>query len=225
MGRWGGGEFVVGMCGLSRYDGVQRLAEVLEALRPERFISSAGTEFGVSFSAGIAEYAEDGTDLQVLYRAAEETVRQATVAGGDRVLPVGWSPEQRRNLSRVDVAVVLADEAEASVLLSSLRTRGYRTHWLRSGRQAAKKLCGSVPRLKARAIVLDADLPGFGGLELLRHLARDGILRHSRVILVTAPSVEDEVVPALKLGAFDHVAKPFSIPVLIQRVRRALEVR
>jgi diguanylate cyclase (GGDEF)-like protein len=225
VGRWGGGEFVVGMCGLSRYDGVQRLAEVLEALRPERFISSAGTEFGVSFSAGLAEYAEDGTDLRALYRAAEETARQATAAGGDRVLPVGWSPEQRRNLSRVDVAVVMADEAEASVLLSSFRTRGYRTHWVRNGRQAAKKLCGSVPRLKARAIVLDADLPGFDGLELLRHLARDGILRHSRVIMVTAPSVEDEVAPALRLGAFDHVAKPFSIPVLIQRVRRALEVR
>jgi diguanylate cyclase (GGDEF)-like protein len=225
VGRWGGGEFVVGMCGLSRYDGVQRLAEVLEALRPERFISSAGAEFGVSFSAGIAEYAEDGTDLQALYRAAEETVRQAAAAGGDRVLPVGWSREQRRNLGRVDVAVVMADEAEASMLLSSLGTRGYRTHWLRNGRQAAKKLCGSSPRLKARAIVLDADLPGFDGLELLRHLARDGILRHSRVIMVTAPSVEDEVVPALKLGAFDHVAKPFSIPVLIQRVRRALEVR
>jgi CheY-like chemotaxis protein len=213
------------MCGLSRYDGVQRLAEVLEALRPERFISSAGTEFGVSFSAGIAEYAEDGTDLEALYHAAEETVRQATAAGGDRVLPVGWSPEQRRNLSRVDVAVVMPDEAEASVLLGSLRTRGYRTHWLRNGRQAAKKLCGSAPRLKARAIVLDADLPGFDGLELLRYLARDRILRHSRVIMVTAPSVEDEVAPALKIGAFDHVAKPFSIPVLIQRVRRALEVR
>jgi len=224
VGRWGGGEFVVGMCGLSRYDGVQRLAEALEALRAERFISTAGIEFGVSFSAGVAEYAEDGTDLQALYRAAEDTARQATAAGGDRVLPVGWSPEQRRNLSRVDVAVVMADEAEASILLSSFRTRGYRTHWLRNGRQAAKKLCGCVPRLKARAIVLEADLPGFDGLELLRHLVRDGILRYSRVILVTAPSVEDEVAVALKLGAFDHVAKPFTIPVLVQRVRRALEV-
>ena len=214
---------MVGMCGLSRHDGVQRLAEVLEALRPQRFISTAGTEFGMSFSAGLAEYAEDGADLHALYRAAEETAGQVRAAGGDRVLPVDSSPDQGRNPGRIDVAVVMADEAEASLLLSSFQTRGYRARWLRHGRQAAKKLCGSVPGLKARAIVLDADLPGFDGLELLSRLAGDGILRHSRVILVTAPSVENEVVPALKLGAFDHVAKPFSIPVVIQRVRRALE--
>jgi diguanylate cyclase (GGDEF)-like protein len=223
VGRWGGGEFVVGMSGLSRYDGVQRLAEVLEALRPQKFSSRAGTEFGMSFSAGVAEYAEDGADLQTLYRAAEETARQATVAGGDRVLPVGWSAEQRRNLSRVDVALVMADEAEASLLLNSFRTRGYRTRWMRNGKQAAKALSGSVPKVKARAVVLDADLPGLDGLELLRRLVRDGI--RSRVIMVTAPSVDDEVAAALKLGAFDHVAKPFSIPVLVQRVRRAVEAR
>jgi DNA-binding response OmpR family regulator len=28
----------------------------------------------------------------------------------------------------------------------------------------------------------------------------------------------------MELGAFDHVAKPFSLPVLLQRVRRALEI-
>jgi diguanylate cyclase (GGDEF)-like protein len=225
VGRWGGGEFVVGMCGLSRYDGVQRLAEVLEALRPQRFSSMAGAEFGMSFSAGVAEYAEDGADLQTLYRAAEETSRQATLVGGDRVLPVGWSAVERRNLSRVDVALVMADEAEASLLLNSFRTRGYRTRWMRNGRQAAKALSGSVPKLKARAIVLDADPSGLDGLELLRRLVRNGVLHRSRVIVVTAPSVEDEVAAALKLGAFDHVAKPFSIPVLVQRVRRALEAR
>jgi diguanylate cyclase (GGDEF)-like protein len=223
VGRWGGAEFVVGMCGLSRYDGVQRLAEVLEALRAERFSSPTGTEFAVSFSAGLAEYAEDGTDLQALYRAAQETARQATAAGGDRVLPVGWSPELQRNLSRVDVALVMADEAAASVLLGSFRTRGYRTHWLRNGKQAAKKLGGAAPRLRARAIVLDANVPGFDGLELLKRLAGDRILQHSRVIILTAPSVEDQVATALKLGAFDHVAKPFSIPALVQRVRGALE--
>ena len=141
------------------------------------------------------------------------------------MLPAGWSHEQQRDLSRVDVAVVMGDEAEATVLLDSFRTRGYRTRWLRNGRQAAKLLSGSAPRLKSRAIVLDADVSGFHGLELLRRMARDGILRSSRVIMVTVPSVENEVAAALKLGAFDHVAKPFSIPVLVQRVRRALEAR
>jgi DNA-binding response OmpR family regulator len=46
----------------------------------------------------------------------------------------------------------------------------------------------------------------------------------ARVIMLTARSGEREVLEALELGAFDHVAKPFSVPVLMQRIRRALGV-
>lgn len=223
VGRWGGAEFVIGMCGLSRHEGVQRLAEVLEALRPQRFSSAAGTEFRMSFSAGVAEYPEDGADLQALYRAAQETARQATAAGVDRVLPVGWSAREQQNLRRVDVALVMGDEAEASLLLDSFKRRGYRSRWLRDGNQAAKVLSGPAPRLKARVVVLDADVPGLDGLELLGRLAQ-GEGGPNRVIMVTAPSVGDGAAAALKLGAFDYVAKPFDVPVLVRHVGRALDV-
>lgn len=225
VGRWGGGEFVIGMYGLSRYDGVQRLAEVLEALRQERFRSALGAEFGITFSAGVAEYPEDGADLQALYRAAGEAAGQGSAAGGNRVLPVGWSPEQQQKLRHVDVALVMGDEAEASLLVNALETRGYRTRWLRNGSDAARALGGWPPKLQARVIVLDADISGLDGLELLRRLQRDGCLEHSRAIMVTAPSVGDDAAAALRLGALDHVAKPFSLPVMIQHVRRALEAQ
>ncbi len=47
-------------------------------------------------------------------------------------------------------------------------------------------------------------------------------LRQTRVIMLTARSAEAEVLEALELGAFDHVPKPFRVPVLMERVRRAL---
>ena len=50
----------------------------------------------------------------------------------------------------------------------------------------------------------------------------DGVLSHTRVIVLTARAGEREVLEALELGAYDHVAKPFSVPVLMQRVRRAM---
>jgi DNA-binding response OmpR family regulator len=61
------------------------------------------------------------------------------------------------------------------------------------------------------------------GLAVLRRLARDGVLGRTRVIMLTAHSGEAEVVEALELGACDHVSKPFSVPILIQRIRRALK--
>jgi len=87
VARWGGEEFMVGMYGMTKRDGVQRLAEVLDALRREAFTLSDGGTFRVSFSAGVAEYPTDGHDVQALYRAADGALYQAKEAGRNRVLP------------------------------------------------------------------------------------------------------------------------------------------
>ena len=66
------------------------------------------------------------------------------------------------------------------------------------------------------------NLPGLDGLGVLRRLSQNEGLRGTRVIMLTVRANELEVLKALELGAFDHVAKPFSVPVLMQRIRRAL---
>jgi diguanylate cyclase (GGDEF)-like protein len=83
IARWGGVEFVVGMGGMTRNDGVRRLSAVLEALCREEFVSPNGTAFRATFSAGVVQYPQDGTDLQALYQAADALLGQAKVAGGN----------------------------------------------------------------------------------------------------------------------------------------------
>ena len=220
VARWGGQELVAGMYGMSKEDSVQRLAELLEGFRGERFAAGDGRHFRTSFSAGVAQYPEDGTDLQSLYRAADVAVQQAKAAGRDRVLPAGWHPD--RTIHTADIVLVEDDETLAALLMHALETRGYRARWLSDGREAAGLLAGPDPDLRAPLVLLDVDLPGLSGLEVLRRLADQGTLRRTRVVMLTARSAETEVLTALELGAFDHVAKPFSVPVLIQRIRRAL---
>ncbi len=94
VARWGGEEFIVGMYGMSRDDGVQRLAAVLKTWRQEEFSGPGDVQFRITFSAGVAEYPTDGADLQALYRAADQTLYQAKKAGRDRVLSVGGGPVQ-----------------------------------------------------------------------------------------------------------------------------------
>jgi diguanylate cyclase (GGDEF)-like protein len=218
VARWGGEEFVVAMYGMSREDGVQRVAEMLEALRREDF-SAEGIEGSVTFSAGVALFPDDGEDLRALYRAADEALYQAKAAGRDRVLPAGQEPSLD---GAVDVVVVEDDEVLADLLLHSMETRGYSTRWLAEGDAAVVALAGEAPELHGRVVLLDVDLPGLDGVSVLRRLAADGVLGRTRVIMLTARTAEDEVLRALELGATDHVAKPFSIPVLMQKLRRAL---
>ncbi|NJM71767.1 MAG: response regulator [Scytonema sp. RU_4_4] len=91
--RWGGEEFVVGMYGMTRSDGVHRLVQVLETLHEQEFIAVDGSKFRVTFSAGVAQYPEDGTDLQLLYRCADAALYQAKAAGRNCVLPAASVPK------------------------------------------------------------------------------------------------------------------------------------
>lgn len=224
VSRWGGEEFVVGMYGMRREDGVQRIADLLEGFRTETFAGWEGKECNVTFSAGVAQYPEDGSDLQAVYRAADQALYAAKAAGKDRVMAAGAHPGEMDAGNSVDVVLVDDDPAVSGLLLHALETRGYRTCWLRDGQMALEKLAGKHPLLYSKVILLDVNLPGVDGLSVLRCLAKDGILRLSRVVMLTVRSGETEVVDALTAGAFDHVAKPFSVPVLMQRVRRAMEV-
>jgi diguanylate cyclase (GGDEF)-like protein len=222
VARWAGDEFVLGMYGMLRDDGVLRMAEMLEDFRPVEFTGADGSQFRITFSAGVAQFPEDGTDLQDLYRAADEAMRHAKGAGRDRVLPAGWDPEKGAIVERNDVVLVEDDAALAELLLHSLETRGYRAQWIDDGVEAVEMLGGPKPEMRARVVLLDVNLPGLDGLGVLRRLSQNDGLRGTRVIMLTVRANELEVLKALELGAFDHVAKPFSVPVLMQRIRRAL---
>jgi diguanylate cyclase (GGDEF)-like protein len=92
VSRWGGEEFVVGMYGMRREDGVQRTADLLEAFRAETFAGWEGRECHVTFSAGVAQYPEDGNDLQAVYKAADRALYAAKAAGKDRIMTAGSHP-------------------------------------------------------------------------------------------------------------------------------------
>jgi PleD family two-component response regulator len=190
-------------------------------LRHERFAAADGRRFTVTFSAGIAGHPDDADDLQGLFAAADRALYQAKDAGRDRVLVAG--PHAGVCAQRVDVVIVEDDPALSALLADTLGAAGLSVHVLADGRAAVSALSGPEPALRARVVLLDVDLPGVHGLTVLRRLAADRVLRGTRAVMLTARSAEVEVVTALELGAFDHVAKPFSLPILMQRVRRALE--
>ncbi len=223
VSRWGGEEFVIGMYGMTRWDGGQRVAELLESFRAEEF--HAGDErFRVSFSAGVSQYPEDGLDVEALYHAADAALYRAKAAGRNRVLTVGQEANRPADqVAMVDVAVVEDDEVLGELLMDTLDTRGCRTRWLKDGADAVGALCGDDRTVRPSVVLLDVDLPGLDGVTVLRRLREDGALRRTRVIMLTARSSEEEVLEALELGAFDHVSKPFSMPVLMHKIRCAQE--
>jgi diguanylate cyclase (GGDEF)-like protein len=101
VGRWGGEEFLVGMYGMTRADGVRRLTDTLECFRACVF-KAAEEVFRVSFSAGVAEYPSDGSDLFALAEAADGALYGAKAAGRAHVLAAGQSPRPHAGGRRPD---------------------------------------------------------------------------------------------------------------------------
>lgn len=224
VGRWGGEEFVVAMYGMTRQDGVQRLAALLDDFRADDFGASPADSLAVTFSGGVAVFPDDGITIDDLSRASSSALGLAKSQGRDRVLPAGWDPAgELTQQTNVDIVVIEDDPPVAELLLHTLNTRGFKTFWVNDGNEAIEMLVGEPPRLACKVVLLDVDLPGLDGLSILQGLAKGGILNRTKVIMLTVRAAEAEVLRAMELGAFDHVPKPFSTPVLVQRVRRALE--
>jgi two-component system, OmpR family, alkaline phosphatase synthesis response regulator PhoP len=118
--------------------------------------------------------------------------------------------------------LVVEDEDDIRELLRyNLDKEGYRVVWAASGEEALKAVKDSEPDL----VLLDLMLPGVDGLEVCRSLKQDPHTRNLPIVMLTAKGEEADIVAGLELGADDYVTKPFSLRVLLARVRAVLRRR
>lgn len=72
-------------------------------------------------------------------------------------------------------------------------------------------------------IILDIMMPGMNGLEVLQKLRESGC--NTPVLLLTAKSEVEDQIHGLDLGADDYLPKPFSMDLLLARIRAMLRRR
>ncbi len=215
------GRFVVAALGMKADDGVQRMAELLEGFRDQSVEAADKVTVAASFSAGISQIGVDGADANPLIRAAEGALSTAQRHGGNRVEAVTRGETSRIDWT-ADAIVIDADAPFAALVEHALETRGHRVRTIGDGREALDLLTHPDTPIRARLIVLELGLPGLDGLSLLGQLAVAGVLRTTKVVVVTTRSVEAEMIKAMELGAVDYITKPVSLPVLMRRLRSAL---
>jgi two-component system phosphate regulon response regulator PhoB len=68
-------------------------------------------------------------------------------------------------------------------------------------------------------------LPILDGLEICRRLRADPVTRNVLVLMLTAKGEETDQVAGFSVGTDDYVSKPFSVKVLLERVRALLRRR
>ncbi|MDG2346016.1 MAG: helix-turn-helix domain-containing protein [Opitutae bacterium] len=74
-------------------------------------------------------------------------------------------------------------------------------------------------------VLSDVMMPVMNGVELCRQLKADPETSHLPVILLTARGSQEHQLEGLDSGADDYIPKPFSLPILLARVRNLLAAR
>jgi DNA-binding response OmpR family regulator len=116
--------------------------------------------------------------------------------------------------------LVVEDESRlADSLCKGLSEEGFSVAWSDTAELAAERL----KSLQFDLILLDLQLPGKSGLELLRELRAGG--NATPVLILTAHGSLDERVAGLNSGADDYLVKPFAFAELLARVRAIIRGR
>jgi DNA-binding NtrC family response regulator len=130
------------------------------------------------------------------------------------------SPEEHREQGIHARILVVDDDGDMRSLLTDvLSNEGFAVEGVANGAEALIRL-----RTEAfAAIILDKNMPGLSGLDLLPGLRT--ICPDTPVIMITAFGDVATYMDAMEKGAFDYVFKPFRMEELLRVMRQALASR
>jgi len=222
-GWWGGADFTIGMYGSSKEFAAIKLTQICAKVAELSFLAEDGRRVQISCSGGVAQYQIDGDAVAALRDEAFKALEQARASGGSTRVGISGVKAIGPMTRRVDVAIVDDDSAMVSLLQHAMEMRSMRVACFADGETAVAALTGGSPEVQASVILLGVDLPALNGLEVLRRLKAGEVTRSSSVVMLTSRTGERDVLAALELGATDHIAKPFSVPVLMHKVRSVLK--
>ncbi|MCA9173635.1 MAG: response regulator [Planctomycetales bacterium] len=121
-------------------------------------------------------------------------------------------------MSKAKVLVVEDDPALLEVIAYNLQLTGFHVVTAKDGHEALRQSRLQSPDL----VLLDIMLPGIDGHDVCRGIRADSNTRDQLIIMMSARAEESDQLVGFTLGADDYVTKPFSIKVLLERVKALL---
>lgn len=113
--------------------------------------------------------------------------------------------------------LIIDDEPQlVESLAVRLKASGYEVFPAPDGVSGINKFKEVSPDL----VILDIMMPGLSGLDVLKELKQ--ISPKCPVIMLTAYGTPQSAIESLRLGAYDHLAKPFNTQTLLEMIRKAI---
>src|SRR4051794_30434983 len=137
------------------------------------------------------------------------------------VRPPAGSAGGAPTLARPKILIVEDERALVEILAANLEREGFDVLTAYDGQDGLRQAQLKLPDL----VVLDLMLPLKPGIEVCRELRAGARTREIPIVMVTAKAEESDQLVGFAMGADDYVTKPYSVKVLIERVKNELRKR
>ena len=118
-------------------------------------------------------------------------------------------------MAKTKVLIIEDDRSLSDVLAYNLKQAGYETIVALDGQDGLSQAQLKSPDV----VILDIMLPVIDGHEVCRRLRADATTRDIMIVMLTAKAEESDELVGFSLGADDYVTKPFSVKVLLERIK------
>ena len=116
------------------------------------------------------------------------------------------------------IAIVDDDPMSRKVVGDVLLWAGYAPESYAEGQSALEGLKASPPD----AVILDLWMPGLDGMAVCRALRSDPATAQVPIMMLTGSTDEEDQVLGFEVGADDYITKPWSVAVLVARLKAVL---
>ena len=118
-------------------------------------------------------------------------------------------------MAKTKVLVIEDDRSVSEMISYNLKQAGYEVLTASDGQDGLLQAQIKSPDI----VVLDLMLPVIDGLDVCRRLRAGASTKDLLIIMLTAKSEESDELIGFSLGADDYVTKPFSVKVLLERIK------
>src|SRR5438552_3019393 len=138
-----------------------------------------------------------------------------SITGGVFAMAAAVSQAPVPTVARMRILIIEDERDLTQVLTYNLQKEGYDTTVAHDGQEGLRKAQTLLPDL----IILDLMLPALSGLDVCRELRAGERTREIPIVMLTAKAEETDQIVGFSMGADDYVTKPFSVKVLLQRIK------
>lgn len=115
----------------------------------------------------------------------------------------------------MDILLIEDNKELGQLIYDFVSDSGYSTCWVKSAEEAIDKLKDNTYKL----LLLDVMLPGQDGFTALAKIRKE---HNMPVLMMSARTDDDSKILGMDTGADDYIAKPFSIPVLLSKIKASM---